>query len=393
MKRESPIYSYYYPLSTSCETLQKRALRNGGGEVVDETALCQGAKPLFYGHSQPNVYTFDGTADSTVWDDADPRVMQSQIDLAQNYGIDGFIFDTYVGVKGGVLSKEKTSVLENGFLKCRLGKTAYACMMVFGSPRSVLPVPPYFEEPDRYYDRTKQTAEVMVDYLATNHWDNPNYIQILDRPYVSIFTSDMRGRAEDVEDMSYAEMISYMKEYSWLRYKVEPYLATVCLRASHALEHLSAGADSMTGYGFLPDFSQSLYRPVQDYKEQIVKRIEEWNIIQGQIDKPYIPPVVVGWDASSRGRLPENGQLEDVRGVYPFTPIVTGSNAADFGTMLCQQKQYLSNHIGHRERYTPITAWNEITEGAALLPKVLPDGTVDDSYLRKIKELRSEYGF
>ena len=44
-------------------------------------------------------------------------------------------------------------------------------MMVFGSPRSVLPVPPYFEEPDRYYDRTKQTAEVMVDYLATNHWD------------------------------------------------------------------------------------------------------------------------------------------------------------------------------------------------------------------------------
>ena len=82
----------------------------GGGEVVDETALCQGAKPLFYGHSQPNVYTFDGTADSTVWDDADPRVMQSQIDLAQNYGIDGFIFDTYVGVKGGVLTAKKRLV-------------------------------------------------------------------------------------------------------------------------------------------------------------------------------------------------------------------------------------------------------------------------------------------
>lgn len=138
------------------------------------------------------------------------------------------------------------------------------------------------------------------------------------------------------KDMSHADVINYMKEYSWRKYRIEPYLATVCLRVTHALDHLAAGANSMTGYGFLPDFTESMRRPIQNYREQVVKRIEEWDIIQEQIDKPYIPPVVVGWDASPRGSIPE---------------------------------------------------------GAALLLKILPDGSVDNSYLAKIRELRDEYGF
>lgn len=156
--------------------------------------------------------------------------------------------------------------------------------------------------------------------------------------------------------MSHADM----KEYSWRKYRIEPYLTTVCLRATHALGHLAAGSDSMTGYGFLPDFTESMRRPIQNYREQVIKRIEERDIIQEQIDKPYIPPVVVGWDASPRGSISEGKHFRDIQGMYPFTLI---------------------------------TAWNEITEGIALLPKILPDGSVDNSYLAKIRELRDEYGF
>lgn len=134
------------------------------------------------------------------------------------------------------------------------------------------------------------------------------------------------------KDMSHANM----KEYSWRKYTIEQYLATVCLRATHALDHLAAGADSMTGYGFLPDFTEPMWRSIQNYREQVVKRIEEWDIIQEQIDKPYIPPVVVGWNASPCGSIPE---------------------------------------------------------GVVLLSKILPDGSVDNSYLAKIRELRDEYGF
>lgn len=142
----------------------------------------------------------------------------------------------------------------------------------------------------------------------------------------------MRKYSNNNKDMSHADM----KEYSWRKYRIEPYLATVCLRVTHALDHLAAGADSMTGYGFLPDFTESMRRPIQNYREQVIKRIEEWDIIQEQIDKPYIPPIVVGWDVSPRGSIPES---------------------------------------------------------VALLSKILTDGSVDNSYLAKIRELRDEYGF
>ena len=132
--------------------------------------------------------------------------------------------------------------------------------------------------------------------------------------------------------MSHADM----KEYSWRKCRIELYLATVCLRGTHALDHLAAGANSMTGYGFLPDFTESVRRPIQNYREQVIKRIEEWDVIQEQIDKPYIPPVVVGWDVSPRGSIPES---------------------------------------------------------VVLLPKILPDRSVDNSYLAKIRELRDECGF
>lgn len=139
------------------------------------------------------------------------------------------------------------------------------------------------------------------------------------------------------KDMSHADVINYMKEYSWRKYRIEPYLTTVCLRVTHALDHLAAGADSMTGYyGFLPDFTEPMRRPIQNYREQVIKRIEEWGTIQEQIDKPYIPTVVIRWDASTRESIPE---------------------------------------------------------GAALLLKILPDGSVDNSYSAKIRELRDEYGF
>lgn len=78
------------------------------------------------------------------------------------------------------------------------------------------------------------------------------------------------------KDMSHVDVINYMKEYSWRKYRIDPYLATVCLRVTHALDHLAAGADSMTSYGFLPDFTEPMWRSIQNYREQVVKRIEEW---------------------------------------------------------------------------------------------------------------------
>ena len=73
--------------------------------------------------------------------------------------------------------------------------------------------------------------------------------------------------------MSHVDVINYMKEYSWRKYRIEPYLATVCLRVTHALDHLAAGANSMTGYGFLPDFTESMWRPIQNIESKLSREL------------------------------------------------------------------------------------------------------------------------
>ena len=385
-----PLYSYFYPLTTQCTEHNQRC-SSYGVQPTDETILCQSAKPLFEGHRQPNKYTVDLI--NSTWDDMDTPIMQQQIDLAQEHGVDGFIFDTYVGCRDGRVIREKTNIIDKSFLECQIGRTAFASMMILGSPRAVLPVAPLFEEPDRYFDRTKETVRAIIDYSAQNHWEHANYIHILGRPYISLFTSDMRkSSARDASELDNKQTVEYMKEYSLEEYKIEPYVVAVALNTKGASGMINGGADAMTGYAFLADFDDSFSRPIQDYEEQVKYRVHDWRKIRDTIDVPYVPPLVVGWDASPRGDSSMDTTFDKIKGNYPFTPIITGCDAEKFGTMYIQQQEYLRESVNPAERYTPVTAWNEITEGSALLPRITDEGIIDNTYLEKIKLIRKHYG-
>jgi len=144
----------------------------------------------------------------------------------------------------------------------------------------------------------------------------------------------------------------------------------------------------MTGYAFLPDFGKPPY--VQDHSQLMEKRAAEWADIQAAIgSSPYVPPVVTGWDASPRGA---NGvKLDDVEGMYPFTPVVEGSSPELLSEMIDRQRTFVMQNVPEGERYTPITAWNEVTEGASLLPRVVDSqGGMDMSYLDVIRCSKKE---
>lgn len=383
---KTPAYAYFYPLSTACPERQQRAALNNY-VLPDETQLCQDAEPLYPGHAQPVTHCLGDIA-TRNWDDADPEAMEKQIALATSNGVDGFIFDTYLGQKRGKRVYEMGDVLDEAFLGSRQSDAMkFALMSVLGSPRVVLPVPKTkgFEEKDRYYDPTKGTVEEIIDHSAQNYWTRDNYIRIGDRPYLSVFTSDMRtATGEDSEALSLPDTIEYMKEYSSREYGIEPYIAGVCLKAKHAKPLFERGADAMTGYAFLPNFGADS-EPVQDYATLLQERMQDWQTITTQIDKPYVPPAVVGWDASPRGI--NGSRIEDVSGTYPFTPIVEGGSSELFAGMMRAQRDFVARNVPEAERYTPITAWNEITEGAALLPKVRPDGSIDMSYLDAVRQV------
>lgn len=381
-----PIYSYFYPVSTQCPERQERA-RAHGYELADETQLCQDAQPLYEGHQQPVTYCLGDVAVRN-WDDADPEAMASQIDLATQNGVNGFIFDSYLGQKDGKSVHEMASVVNRGFLGAENADTIkFALMVALGSPRVALPISPgmAFEENRRDYDRSRGTVETIVDTCANLYWDKDNYIRMgqEDRPYLSIYASEIRKKdgARDEGELSLPDMVAYMREYSQRRYKIEPYIVGV-LKTARARASFESGADAMTGYAFLPNFEFDA-DSLQDYNALLEQRMAEWHEIADGSTKPYVPPVVLGWDGSPRGI---NGlALEEVAGVYPFTPIVTGSSPATFEHMLREQRDFILQRVPPEHRYTLITAWNEITEGTALLPKVRADGSLDTTYLDALR--------
>lgn len=380
---EIPIYSYFYPVSTQCPERQERA-RTHGYELVDETQLCQDAQPLYEGHDQPVTYSLGDVA-TRNWDDADPEAMAPQIELATKHGISGFIFDSYLGQKSGKSVHEMKSVINEGFLGAENANSInFALMAALGSPRVTLPISPgmAFKEQRRDYDRTKGTVETIVDACATQYWNRDNYIRMGydDQPYLSIYASE----AKNVEgSLTLPDMLEYLKEYSQRRYKIEPYVVGV-LKAPSARAHFEQNVDAMTGYAFLPNFEPDA-EPIQDYSSLLEQRIAEWHEITTASSKPFVPPVVLGWDGSPRGI---NGPtLEEVTGVYPFTPIVTGNTPETFERMLREQRNFVTQHVPPKDSYTVITAWNEITEGTALLPKVQPDGSLDSRYLQIVNSI------
>ena len=99
MKTNIPTYAYFYPLSTRCAERNRRASELGV-ELPDETLLCQQAEPMYPGHQQPQKYCL-GDPSINTWDDADTDSMRRQIELASNNGLDGFIFDIFIGNRGG----------------------------------------------------------------------------------------------------------------------------------------------------------------------------------------------------------------------------------------------------------------------------------------------------
>lgn len=378
--------AYFYPLTTGCPERARRANKLGY-KPVDETVLASSATPLFDGHRQPRTYCL-GSKDYTQWDDSDPDAMARQLELARDHGLDIFVFDTYTGTKNGRVVREMNGPLDKAFLGMNQSKSIkFALMMVFGSPRVVLPVPPEknFEEPDRYYDLNNYTAHLIIDDCVLKYWNLRNYYCIGGQPYLSIFTSDLSANGRSKTD-ALKQIIEEMKVYSHKRYKIDPYIVGVVRKVESAKQLVAAGANALTGYAFLPDFGAGS-PPVQIYTELLARRMSDWQQLKDAVNVSFVPPAVVGWDASPRGQ--SNFSLDQVSGCYPYTPIVVESGPENFANMLRSTMGFVTENVPERERYGIICAWNEITEGAALLPE-LTNGRVDFGHLEVLKKIKQE---
>lgn len=404
-----PVVAYFYPHDPNDANVLRHARAHGKIALTDETQLVQTAKPLFknhpiYGsHKQPNTYCLDPEGKITSWSDADPSAIARQIELAKEYGINAFMVDAY----SGIVKYEQITELEEPLIQiskqAKSSNFSFCLMSSYHRPRSVIPIPRNFEEKDHEYDLTIDSFYAMIDQAA-KYWNNPNYLEINGRPALGIYglTPWNLARFNYSFMSSYSEQIGLkLDQYSQKKYRTSPFLIAVADSPDMAIDLKNRGFDMITTYAGLADFYPSVYfrgqkkvigpehiEPIEKYEAQLAKAVYFWQRISDLMIHNFAPSAVVGWDASPRG---ERGlSIEEVRGMYPYTPLIVDSSPENFTKMLKAVFSYFSNNILIRHRLLTICAWNEITEGAALLP-LLKDGKVDYGFLKALKDFKEHW--
>lgn len=404
--------AYFYPLSQYCTERRYRATSIGESlgiaqpEVPNELQLAQEAQPLFEGHKQPRTYCLMiGGKIKTTWDDIESTVFNTQVALAAAHGLSYFLFDTYHGLRNGEPVKELS---EANRIASRAMKSLgplgfkYARMETLESPRAVLPAPNKgnlkrgfaggFAEPGRSYDITPQTARFIVD-RNIDDWRTSSYLRVQERPYLAIMMPNFLDvKSDAVKQRTLNNFIEEIQEYAFQKYRMLPYLVGVMRQPSDIAIWYDAYMDAVTQYCALQDNSPKA-PPVQYYGDLIAMREKQWyQLYETTKDKTrsmtFLPTAAAGWDASPRGE--QGYQLEEVEGLHPYTPIVVDNTPTQVGRFLGKAIDFTKKTVDEGEQKVTIFAWNEVGEGGTLLPQLLPDGTVDYSYLEAVSKVIHE---
>lgn len=417
-QNEFEVGAYFYPHTTYSPDRFYRALEVGRTlnikellQSPNELELIRDAPPLFPGHDQPRIYCLD--AKTTTWDDCHTADLIGQIALARSAGLTFFIFDSYCGLKEGEPQDELTAPLDYllqmaeltpnipGILSATrtLPAFKYACMETLESPRVVLPMPTVergkmFAEPDRQYDITPESARYIIDKNA-RHWRHKHYLRVKvdcgpyswpnGRPYLSILMPNFGDAPEHTRWNLMKDFMEALRQHALKEYNEYPYVVGVIRGPGDAERWLDLAADAITHYAFLPDFNAGA-PPIQDYSQLMQSRQESWTELHklaNKYDTSYIPALSVGWDASPRGA--RGYTWEEVAGKFPYSPIVVGNTPERIGAMLKKAIAFTLAHVPEEQRLIPMFAWNEMGEGGVLLPRLLPDGSVDNSRLEAVR--------
>jgi len=376
--------AYYYPHNERCQVYAARAARTGV-YVGNELALLEQATPLFEGHQLPKYCL--GRPDLTRWENTMPSAMDRQVEIAERYDI-GFIFCTYVGSQNGTPVHEFGEPAEL-FMSMSAGRP-FAAMACLDRPRAVLPIPAGgYVEPGRRFDLTANTARLIVDQLATKHWRHDDYLRVGGRPYLSIAGGGSQGKAYGLggaqKRSALSEFIDELRRYSTQKYGIDPYLVGIIGRDIDTFDVWNETAvDAITSYASLVDLSANAL-PIQDYGERFGYVRGKWNAIAAESDKIFVPSVDLGWDASPRGE--PNHPLEEVRGQYPYTPMLVGNTPEVFQNAVREATRF-AHRVPDQSQIVPVFSFNEVAEGSALLPQT--DGSdVSWAYLEALKAGRT----
>jgi hypothetical protein len=355
------ILAYYFP------DWHKDA-RNAAwfGKDWDEWVLLNAAGPRFEGHRQPRVPL------GGPFDESSPENAATQIRMAKEYGVDGFLVDYYWYDDGPYLQR----ALDEGLLKAEnSADIEFALMWANHELVDIFPHDdPRNLQPTRLKDGAidRATFEELAHHIITNYFSQPNYLTVDGRPWFTIydvpnFVAGMGGTAEaaDVLDWFNRQVESagfpgvHVDAVLWSN----DVLPTTATQYSPAALAPSLGFRSATSYVWVHQADLATFdfpaSPIEPLRRAAFTEYEKY---AAQLDIPFYPNVTVGWDSSPRTRQDQ----EFIGGRYPWTP-TWDPTPEQFQDGLREALSFLQRHKPANPIIT-INAWNEWTEGSALLP-------------------------
>lgn len=376
---------YFYPqVDPGIDPIRDaRAKRNRVKKVINET--------VGSGHA------IDTQGKIVKWSDHDPSAIARQIELAQNYGINFFKVDQYVGASNGVPTVELQKPLDVIAQACDSTDFGFSIMYSLKRSPTIIPYSPDIEkqEKGRYFDFTRQTLDLIVDNAA-KYWNNKKFVKVNDRPFIGIY-----GLTPDILKMFRRNNISnigyYLTHMSELKYGVAPFFTAVVQSPNLAYSLFKEGFEATVTYAGLatiydplvinhehPTIEWGKIQAIQYYQEQLAMQMLDWDIlIKLENGFRFYPSAVKGFNASSRC-VPGVDSSKAL--IYPYRPHIIDASPENFWRMLLEVSKYYAMVLSNIDFPILIATAQDFGDGNGVWPLKTPEG-IDCGYLEQIKRL------
>jgi hypothetical protein len=323
-----------------------------------ETVLSN--KPKYEGHEQPR---------RPLWgyvNEADPYVMQMQIDAAADHGVNVFIYDWYWYDDLPFLE----GCLNDGYLKARNNHRVKFYLMWANHDVNLM------WDKRNADDSAKRKNKAVIWRGGVNfeefqkiarrtierYFSQPTYYKVGGKPAYMIY--DLATFVRDIGGAGRAK-----EALAWFRAEtVKAGFPGLELQVSMRRERRGAitgvgsdgtgtqrgmidqlGIDALTHYQFVHFVDMN-----REYPAALKDVLAEWSAISRDYRQPYYPHVSVGWDSSPRT-------------MTHVGAVVKSNTPENFEKALRAAKDYVDAHPGQAPLIT-INSWNEWTETSYLQP-------------------------
>lgn len=342
-------------------------------EGYGEWQTVKAAKPRYQGHMWPR---------KPLWgyvNEADPYVMEMEIEAAVDHGVNVFIYDWYWFDNRPFLEQ----CLDNGFLKARnRNKMKFYLMWANHTADSM-----WDTRTSHYWDPiwdgavNRQTFETIVQRTIEKYFSQPNYYKIDGKPVYMIFdilnlVRGLGGVEETWDALQYFRDKTVEAGFPGLELHLtvrgDWHMEKPIDEKSGmtVLEFINkTGFDGVTHYGYF-DFV-----PVKQRYCDLLADVEKgYEKTAKTVNSIYYPNVSMGWDATPRYPHRHDKDIFDICTDTTPENIKKGFELA---------KKYVDSNKNLKAPLIVVNSWNEWTEGTYLKP----DDINGYGYLEALKEV------